>query len=78
MGALVQITDHPGGGAVYLPARDANGNITALIDAGATAPGANPVAASYEYSPFGELVLVAHFPRPTARGASAGIPHCDS
>jgi RHS repeat-associated protein len=54
----VQITDHAGGGAVYLPARDANGNITALIDAGATAPGANPVAASYEYSPFGELLRV--------------------
>ena len=58
MGALVQITDHAGGGAVYLPARDANGNITALIDAGATAAGANPVAASYEYSPFGELLRV--------------------
>ena len=58
VGALVQITDHAGGGAVYLPARDANGNITALIDAGATAPGANPVAASYEYSPFGELLRV--------------------
>ena len=58
VGALVQITDHAGGGAVYLPARDANGNITALIDAGATAAGANPVAASYEYSPFGELLRV--------------------
>ena len=54
----MQITDHAGGGAVYLPARDANGNITALIDAGATAAGANPVAASYEYSPFGELLRV--------------------
>lgn len=52
VGALLQITDHATG-AVYLPARDANGNIAALINTGT-----NTVAASYEYSPFGELLRV--------------------
>ncbi len=56
VGALIQITDHADGNKVYYPARDANGNIAALIAASATTAGAEPIAAAYEYSPFGELL----------------------
>jgi RHS repeat-associated protein len=52
VGALLQIVQHVGPLAgTYLPARDGNGNIVALINATT-----NEVAASYEYSPFGELL----------------------
>ena len=49
VGALLMIQD---GANTYLPAYDGNGNLTALTDAGGT------IVASYEYSPFGELLRV--------------------
>lgn len=51
VGALVQITQHAGTAASYLPTYDANGNVVSLINA---ATGA--LVAAYEYSPFGELL----------------------
>ena len=48
VGALLQIADHADGQR-YFPAYDGNGNVSALLNATNGA-----VAASYEYSPYGE------------------------
>ncbi len=48
--ALVQITDH-GTGTSYLPTYDGNGNVASLVRSSD-----GVIAASYEYSPFGELL----------------------
>ncbi|MGH8020427.1 MAG: RHS repeat-associated core domain-containing protein [Opitutaceae bacterium] len=51
VGALLEINDRAGADAgVYYPAYDAGGNVAALVTAGGT------LAATYEYSPFGELL----------------------
>jgi RHS repeat-associated protein len=50
VGALLQITDHLTSTS-YFPTYDGNGNIAALVNASSGA-----VAATYEYSPFGELL----------------------
>lgn len=50
VGALLQIHDHDLN-KTFFPAFDANGNITALVNAGD-----GTVEASYEYSPFGEVL----------------------
>jgi RHS repeat-associated protein len=52
VGALTLITDHgPTTTANYFPTFDGNGNIASLINASSGA-----VAATYEYSPFGEVL----------------------
>ncbi len=50
VGALAQITEHATGQS-YFPTYDGNGNVTALVRASDGA-----LSASYEYSPFGELL----------------------
>jgi RHS repeat-associated protein len=53
VGALVQITDHATSTS-YLPTYDGNGNIASLLRASD-----GVLAATYEYSPFGELLRCA-------------------
>ena len=52
VGALLQIADNVAG-TVGLAARDGNGNVVALINPDSSSA---PVAAAYEYSPFGEIL----------------------
>lgn len=52
VGALLQITDHQSG-TTGLAARDGNGNVVALLNPD---PNSAPLAAAYEYSPFGEIL----------------------
>jgi hypothetical protein len=53
VGGLLQLHDHELG-RTYHPAYDGNGNVAALVDAET-----GVVAASYEYSPAGELLRAA-------------------
>jgi RHS repeat-associated protein len=50
VGALLQVRNHVSG-EIHFPTYDAGGNVTSLIDASNGA-----IVATYEYSPFGELV----------------------
>ncbi|MBI4557403.1 MAG: RHS repeat-associated core domain-containing protein [Candidatus Hydrogenedentes bacterium] len=50
VGGLVAVTDHTTG-AVYFPAYDGNGNVTALVKGTGQS-----VSARYEYGPLGELI----------------------
>lgn len=52
VGALLQIADNLAG-TIGLAARDGNGNVVALINPD---PNSAPLAAAYEYSPFGEIL----------------------
>lgn len=56
--ALLQINDHTTGTS-YLPTYDGNGNVATLVNAGTGGTGSGgEIAASYEYSAFGELLRV--------------------
>ncbi len=57
VGALLQLTNHHGGGATtsYLPTYDGNGNVAALMRQDGV------MAAVYEYSPFGETLRATVF-----------------
>ena len=54
VGGLLAVTTYGSGAAVYWPVYDTNGNVVSLVKADSTPT----VAASYEYSPFGELLTV--------------------
>ncbi len=62
VGALLQVADHAADKR-YFPAYDGNGNVAALVNAAS-----GTVAASYEYSPFGETL------RAPAEGIGAANP----